>query len=170
MIKATEFLECFQIASASICRDAQEGLSRYSAEKCLPANSKEFSSLTAEKVFLCMAVVCGHELTFPKMHPVGCFGDDNREQLNVRHFLCISGELLNMSMMHGHGEEEEEENKAVPPPIQGKLEVTLERNPGGKTMTMGLTAKGCIRNVGCIFSSPVFNHTEIPGRSVCLWH
>ena len=71
-----------------------------------------------------------------------------------------------MSMMHGHGEgEEEEQNKAVPPPIQGKLEVTLERNPDGKTMTMGLTAKGCIRNVGCIFSSPVFNHTEIPGQS-----
>ena len=110
MIKATEFLECFQI-----CRDAQEGLSRYSAEKCLPANSKEFSSLTAEKVFLCMAVVCGHELTFPKMHPVGWFGDDNREQLNVRHFLCISGELLNMSMMHPHGEEGEDE--AGPPPI-----------------------------------------------------
>ena len=63
MIKATEFLECFQI-----CRDAQEGLSRYSAEKCLPANSKEFSSLSPEKVFLCIAVVCGHELTFPKMH------------------------------------------------------------------------------------------------------
>ena len=69
-----------------------------------------------------------------------------------------------MSMMHGHGEEKQ--NKAGPPPIQGKLEVTLERNPGGKTMTMGLTAKGCITNVGCIFSSPVFNHTEIPGRSV----
>ena len=76
-----------------------------------------------------------------------------------------------MTMMHGHhGEEEEEEqrDKAAPPPIQGKLEVTLERNPGGKTMTMGLTAKGCISNVGCIFSSPVFNHTEIPGRSPSL--
>ena len=75
-----------------------------------------------------------------------------------------------MSMMHGHDHGGEEDKKgesaasAGPPPIQGKLEVTLERNPDGKTMTMGLTAKGCIRNVGCIFSSPVFNHTEIPGR------
>ena len=76
-----------------------------------------------------------------------------------------------MSMMHGHdhdgGEEEKKGESAAsagPPPIQGKLEVTLERNPDGKTMTMGLTAKGCIRNVGCIFSSPVFNHTEIPGK------
>merc|ERR1719188_2924267 len=74
-------------------------------------------------------------------------------------------------MMHGghdHGGEEEKKGESSaasangPPPIQGKLEVTLERNPDGKTMTMGLTAKGCIRNVGCIFSSPVFNHTEIP--------
>ena len=80
----------------------------------------------------------------------------------LNEFPWFSGELLNMSMMHPHGEEGEDE--AGPPPIQGKLQVTLERNPGGKTMTMGLTAKGCIRNVGCIFSSPVFNHTEIPGR------
>jgi hypothetical protein len=49
------------------------------------------------------------------------------------------------------------------PVIQGKLEVTLERNADGKTMTMGLTAKGCIQDT-CIFSSPVFNHTEIPGK------
>ncbi len=78
----------------------------------------------------------------------------------------LSGELLNISMMQQHHDSSSSVTSAhAQPVIQGKLEVTLERNPDGKTMTMGLTAKGCIQDA-CIFSSPVFNHTEIPGTSL----
>lgn len=145
--------------------------------KTLPLQNEGHANCTTNDEctgFNCNGIYQGKELSFG-MRVLPCQSTPGIEiyghapQVNSKNFSHIfnhkelydvPGELLNMSMMHGHGEEKQ--NKAGPPPIQGKLEVTLERNPGGKTMTMGLTAKGCITNVGCIFSSPVFNHTEIP--------
>ena len=47
--------------------------------------------------------------------------------------------------------------------LKGRLEVHLQVNRDNNTLTLGLTAKACV-NSTCIFSKPVFNRTEIPGK------
>ena len=49
--------------------------------------------------------------------------------------------------------------------LKGRLEVHLEVNHENNTLTLGLTAKACV-NSTCLFSKPVFNRTEIPGKIV----
>ena len=47
--------------------------------------------------------------------------------------------------------------------LKGRLEVHLKVNHDNNTLTLGLTAKACV-NATCLFSKPVFNRTEIPGK------
>ena len=47
--------------------------------------------------------------------------------------------------------------------LKGRLEVHLKVNHDNNTLTLGLTAKACVNNT-CLFSKPVFNRTEIPGK------
>ena len=73
---------------------------------------------------------------------------------------CISGALLNVSMLPEHVVGAGPLIKG----LKGRLEVHLTVNHDNNTLTLGLTAKACV-NSTCLFSKPVFNRTEIPGKS-----
>ena len=47
--------------------------------------------------------------------------------------------------------------------LKGRLEVHLKVNHENNTLILGLTAKACV-NSTCLFTKPVFNRTEIPGK------
>jgi hypothetical protein len=146
--------------------------------KTLPLQDQGHANCTTNEEctgFTCKGIYQGKELSFG-MRVLPCQATPGIEiygyapQINSKNFshvfnhkelYDVPGELLNMTMMQPnvlHLPPKTVDGEAL---IQGKLEVTLERNPDNKTMTMGLTAKGCIQGK-CIFSSPVFNHTEIP--------
>ena len=72
--------------------------------------------------------------------------------------LYFSGALLNVSMLP---------HDVIAKPfikgLKGMLQVHLKVNHDNNTLTLGLTAKACV-NSTCLFSKPVFNRTEIPGK------
>ena len=76
--------------------------------------------------------------------------------------LLIPGALLNFSTLGG-GDLADSTADTLNQLVQGKLEVNIQRNPDGNSLTLGLIARGCIDQT-CIFAKPVFNHTKIPGK------
>ena len=78
-------------------------------------------------------------------------------------FFLFSGALLNASMLPN-----DVIGKSSPfiKGLKGRLEVHLKVNHDNNTLTLGLSAKACV-NSTCLFSKPVFNRTEIPGK-ICF--
>lgn len=65
------------------------------------------------------------------------------------------GNLLNLSLLpgtiHSSGKD-----------VSARLQVHMERNQDGKSITIGLIMKICVEGE-CLFQKPIINHSELPG-------